>query len=158
MENDPRFSAICDADPIGFALIERETGLLGKVNERFCDLVGINKDTAESITFKEIAHPEDLKEKLYHVHALLEGGLEVLVIEKNLIREDGSKILCNFTLCPLRDIYEGCDYYLALVEDVTERKKRERRLQEKNDFLEQRVEQLEKELEIKTKELESAAI
>jgi len=156
MENDPRFSVKFDQDPIGFALIDRETSFLVKVNERFCDLVGIKKDAAERTTFMEISHPKDMKDKLLHVHELLEGGLEVLTVEKNFSRQDGTSISCNFTLCPLRDIDGEFAYYLALVEDITKNKRVERQQQEKIDLLEQRVEYLEAELERKTSELESA--
>lgn len=158
MEKDPRFSAKFDQDTIGFALIDRETSLLVKVNERFCDLVGIKKDAAESTSFMEISHPEDMKDKLLHVHELLEGGLDVLSVEKNFTRKDGTSISCNFTLCPLRDIDGECNYYLALVEDITKNKRLERKLQEKIDVLEQHVEYLEAELERKTTELEAVIL
>jgi PAS domain S-box-containing protein len=155
MEHDPRFRARFDQESIGFALIDRETSLLVKVNEKFCDLVGIEKAAAERTTFMEIGHPEDMKDKLLHVHELLEGGLEVLTVEKSFRRKDGSSISCNLTLCPLRDIDGEFGYYLALVEDITKKKRVERQLQEKVDLLEQHVEYLEAELEQKTRESKS---
>jgi len=152
---DSRFSIIFDQVLLGFALIDKNTGQLVRFNQRFCDIVGLEKDVAEGCSFMEIAHPDDLQEKLQKMHKLMEGGLGEFTLEKRFTRDDGSMVFCNLTIFSAGDSGEEPNCHLAIIEDVTARKSAEEKAQKINDLLGQRVVDLTAAFEEKTKELEA---
>jgi len=155
VEYDSRFSIKFDQVLLGFALIDKNTGQLVRVNKRFCDIVGLEKDGAEGSSFMEIAHPDDLQENLQKMHTLLEGGLGEFSLEKRFTRDDGSMIFCNLTIFSAGDSSEDPAYHLAIIEDVTARKSAEEKARKINDLLGRRVLDLTAALDEKTKELEA---
>lgn len=155
MEHDPRFRTIFDQTSLGIALLDCRTGNLIKVNKKFCDIVGLEKDVAEGSSFMAIAHPDDVLESLPTMKGLLEGGLGEFTMEKRYTRDDGSLIFCNLTVAQLWNDDEEPTNHLLIVDDITARKSAENQLQKINDLLGQRVSELTVELEAKTKELEA---
>jgi PAS domain S-box-containing protein len=155
MEYDPRFRTTFDQAGIGFALIDSQTGNLIKTNKNFCDIVGLEKDSAVGSSFMAIAHPDDVQECLHAMKGLLEGGLGEFTMEKQYTRADGSLVFCNLTFAQLWDVDEEPTYHLVIVDDTTARRSAENHLQKINDLLGQRVSELMVELEAKTKELEA---
>ena len=155
MEYDPRFRTTFDQARIGFALLDSRTGNLIKTNKDFCDIVGLEKDSAEGSSFMSIVHPDDVQENLLALKGLLEGGLGEFTMEKSYMRDDGSLVFCNLTFAQLWNGDEEPTCYLVIVDDITARKKAENHLQKINDLLGQRVSELMVELEAKTKELET---
>jgi len=155
MEHDPRFRTTFDQAGSGFALIDSRTGNLIKANKKFCDIVGLEKDSVAGSSFMAIAHPDDVQECLHSMKGLLEGGLGEFTMEKQYTRADGSLVFCNLTFAPLWDADEEPTYHLVIVDDVTARRSTENHLQKINDLLGQRVSELMVELETKTKELEA---
>jgi len=156
MGQEARFSTKIDRGEIGLAIIDRATGAFVKVNQRFCDIVGLTEEEAEGATFMEIAHPRDLQNNLENMQKLMAGGMKDFSMEKCFTRDDGSEVFCELNLFTLWDIGSEADYYLIVLEDTTERKQAEEKMQLVNDLLGRRVQELTVELEEKTKELEAA--
>ena len=155
MENDATFSVKFDQVDIGYALIDSTNGHLIKVNKKFCDIVGLEKDAAEETSFVDIAHPGDLQTNLKNMQRLLEGGLNEITIEKKFFRKDGAQVFCNLTIASLSEVDELPTYHLAVFEDISERKCAENQLKKINDMLAQRVQNLTTELDAKISELEA---
>ena len=153
MDNETRLKAIFDQAAIGFAYIESKTGRLVKVNKKFCDIIGLNKDTALSDTFMSITHPDDLQKDLENMEKLLKGDLREFSMEKRYIRKDGFIVWGNLTVSALWDSGQSPDYHIAIVEDITARKKTEEDLKNLNMMLDQRVAERTQELKDKSKRL-----
>ena len=154
MKKDARFTTKFDQVDIGYALIDSTTGHLIKVNKKFCDIAGLEVNIAEGTSFLDIGHHIDVQENLHKMQELMQGGLDELTMELNYTQEDGSIVFCNVTIASLSGAEESPMYHLAIVEDLTERKRAENRLKKTNDLLGQRVQDLMAELASKTEELE----
>lgn len=154
MEHDPRYKVDFNQGLIGLSLIDSKTGNILKANQRFCDIVGIEDHQLEGTSFMEIAHPDDLQSNLHHVQELLQGGLEELNMQKSFTKEDGTMVFCSLTIFPLWNVGDESDYYILILEDITERKRTEMQLQQINDLLGKRVVELTAALDEKLKELE----
>lgn len=148
--------AIFDKAAVGFAYIESRTGRLVEVNKKFCDIIGFKKGSGLSDTFMSITHPEDLQEDLDNMEKLLKGDVREFSMEKRYIRKNGSIVWGNLTVSALWAVGESPDYHIAIVEDITERKKAEEDLKSLNLLLDQRVEERTVELKEKSKTLEKA--
>ena len=154
MDNELRLQAIFDQAAVGFAYIESRTGRFVKVNKKLCDIIGFKKDSGASDTFMSITHPDDLQEDLDNMEKLLNGDVREFSMEKRYIRKDGSIVWGNLTVSALWAVGQSPDYHVAIVEDITERKKAEEDLKILNLLLDQRVEERTVELQEKTKNLE----
>ena len=125
MDNELRLQVIFDQAAVGFAYIESKTGRLVKVNKKFRDIIGLNKDAALSDTFMSITHPDDLQEDLDNMEKLLKGDIREFSMEKRYIRKDGSIVWGNLTVSALWASGQSPDNHIAIVEDITDRKKAE---------------------------------
>ena len=150
INNDLIFHTIFDQAAVGFAYIESRTGKLIKVNKKFCDIIGFKEKDASATTFMAITHPDDLKEDLDNMQKLLKGEQREFTIEKRYIRKDGSIVWGKLTVSALWAPGEKPDYHIAVVEDITERKRAEEQLKKLNKLLDQRVEERTTELQAKT--------
>jgi PAS domain S-box-containing protein len=156
MDNELRLQAIFDQAAVGFAYIESRTGRLIKVNKKFCNIIGFKKGSASSDTFMSITHPDDLQEDLDNMEKLLKGDIREFSMEKRYIRKDGSIVWGNLTVSALWNPGQSPDYHIAIVEDITDRKKTEEDLKNLNILLDQRVEERTEELRDKSKKLEES--
>jgi DNA-binding CsgD family transcriptional regulator len=106
----------------------------------------------ESFTFQRITHRDDLQEDLDNMKLLVEGRIREFSMEKRYLHKNGSVVWVNLTVSPLWKAGEEPAYHIAVVEDITERKKAEALLQKAKDELEIKVKERTAELE-KTVEL-----
>lgn len=148
-----RLQAIFNQAAVGFAYIESRTGRLVKVNKKFCDIIGFKKDPGVSDTFMSITHPDDLQEDLDNMEKLLNGDVREFSMEKRYIRKDGSIVWGNLTVSALWIPGQSPDYHIAIVEDITDRKKAEEELKNLNLLLDQRVSERTEELQEESQKL-----
>jgi PAS domain S-box-containing protein len=150
MDNELRLQAIFDQAAVGFAYIESRTGRIIKVNKKFCNIIGFKKGSGSSDTFMSITHPDDLQEDLDNMQKLLKGEVREFSMEKRYIRKDGSIVWGNLTVSALWAVGQKPDYHIAIVEDITDRKKVEEELKNLNLLLDHRVEERTAELQDKS--------
>jgi PAS domain S-box-containing protein len=153
MDNELRLKAIFDQAAVGFAYIESRTGRIVKVNKKFCNIIGFKKGSGASDTFMSITHPDDLQEDLDNMKKLLEGDVREFSMEKRYIRKDGSIVWGNLTVSALWAEGQSPDYHIAIVEDITDRKKIEEELKNLNLLLNHRVSERTEELQEESKKL-----
>jgi PAS domain S-box-containing protein len=153
MKKESRFNTIFELTARGFSVINSRNGQLVEVNQKFCDMFGLKKDEVSATTFMEITHPDDLQADLDNMQRLIDGEVREFSMEKRYIHNDGSLVWGHLTVAALWDVGEEPDYHLAIVEDITMRKRAEEKLKHANDLLEQRVEQRTARLKDKTRVL-----
>src|SRR4028119_373210 len=83
------------------------------------------------MTFSDITHPDDLEADLVQVRAMLRGDNEPYTMEKRYVRKDGSPVWVNLTVSLVREASGEPRYFIAMVEDISERK----RIEEERDLL-----------------------
>jgi PAS domain S-box-containing protein len=129
-ESEERFRAIFEHSAVGVAQIDTKTGQFLRINKKFCDIVGYTRDEMTAATFMKITHPDDLKTDLDNIEKLKAGKIREFTYEKRYFRKDGSIVWVNLALSPMWDIDQKPTYHIAVIEDITERKRLESQLQQ----------------------------
>lgn len=121
LESEEKYRSIFEQAPVGIAHMS-EDGRLGKVNQRFCDIVGYSADELKHLTYLDITHPDDLEESLSLVRQVNEREVDSSSREKRYLRKDGSVVWVNATRSAILGANNEVKYYLGIVEDITQRK------------------------------------
>jgi two-component system, sensor histidine kinase and response regulator len=119
--SEQNFRQIFEEAPIGMAVVGLDSRY-AQVNASLCNMVGYSEEELTSRTTSEITHREDIdKDKQLTQRLLSEAGRTF--VEKRYVRKDGEIIWATRTACLMRDESGKPRQYLAMVEDITQRKK-----------------------------------
>ena len=124
---EDRFQATFEQAAVGIAHMTQE-GMWLRANQRLCDIVGYSREELFAIGFREITHPDDYEIDFPQLRQMLEGELQRYSIEKRYIRKDGELIWVNVSASLAFDRKGAPDYFIAVIEDITERKQAEQEL------------------------------
>jgi len=133
-ESEEMFRATFEQAAVGIAHVAPDGRWL-RVNRKLCDIVGYSRDELMKLTFQEITHPEDLEADLAYVKQILAGEIHTYSMEKRYVRKDGSIVWINLTRSLVRKPSGEPKYFVAFIEDITERKQMEEALQLKQYML-----------------------
>jgi PAS domain S-box-containing protein len=138
IESEARFRGAFENAAVGASMVDLK-GQFIKVNRALCKMLGYSEEELLSKTFSEITHPDDVQTGLDAAKKLVSGELNHTVIEKRYVRKDGQLINVIISPAIIRDSDDNPQYFVALFQDITERKKAERKvaasLQEKEVLL-----------------------
>src|SRR5574337_142850 len=115
------FRAVFEQVAVGMAQVETLTGRLVLVNDRFCEIVGYSRDELLGRTWQDLTHPDDVKPDQESVDRMV-ATQAPYSRQKRYVRKDGSVIWVNIAVSPMRAPTRKA-LQIAVVEDVTERKK-----------------------------------
>ncbi|MGZ7134461.1 MAG: PAS domain S-box protein [Methanobacterium sp.] len=145
-ENEEFLRAIFDNAASGIAVGNLEGHVLNS-NSAFESILGYSKDELRDMSFSDFTHPDDVMIEWPLIEDVLAGKTDHYEIEKRYIRKNNTviwvKLIGSFIAGPDKEILNG----IAIIEDITERKKLEKELKESHDNLEQRVEERTVEIE-----------
>ena len=105
------------------------------VNDRLCAILGYPREELLRLTFQDITHPEDLAMGLHHVRQLLSGEIKTFSTEKRYLRKDRSLVWAHLTVSLVRTAAGEPRHFIAIVEDITDRKHAEDETRELRDNL-----------------------
>ena len=123
-ESEERFRATFEHAAVGAAHVGIDGRWL-RVNRRLSEIVGYEREELLERTFQDITHPDDLEEYLEQMRLMLEGELQTYTMEKRYLRKGGPEVWVNLTISLVRDASGEPAYFIAVVEDISERKKTE---------------------------------
>src|SRR5271155_4595091 len=135
MESEAKvLQAVFDHAALGIAQISLDGSWL-RVNNRYCEILGYCE--AELLTRKvwDITRPPDYDEVSRGRRQLLEGAISSHTMEKRFVRKDGTVFWGRLNRSLVRDSDNQPQYFIALVEDITEKKQAERALLESEQRL-----------------------
>lgn len=116
------FHAIFEQAAVGIALIETPTGRFLRINQRYCEIVGLSRGDMTDTTFMAITHPDDLQADLNNMEELKAGRIHRFSMEKRYVRSDGSIVWVELTVSPMWEPGKQPTFHVAVVQDITERK------------------------------------
>jgi PAS domain S-box-containing protein len=138
-ESEERFRHTIDDAPIGMALVSLD-GHFVRVNRAFCEVVGHDPAQLANLTFRDITHPEDREIDRESAEQLVRGEIPRYQLEKRYIRRDATVVDIMFSASLLRVPAGAPLYYIAQMQDITERKRVEKELRDANAFLDAIIE------------------
>ncbi len=126
-ESEAKFRASFDQSPIGAAIVSLDYRFQ-RVNDELCRLTGYSPAELTSRTFLDITHPEDMAESIKLGERLARGEIKPYQIDKRYIRKDGEVVWVRLSVRLVKDAQGAPRYFLAMMEDITERKALEAQL------------------------------
>jgi PAS domain S-box-containing protein len=128
-ESEERFRSYFELGLIGMAITSPTKGML-EVNDEICKILGYERDELLKMTWAEMTHPDDLAADVANFDRVIAGEIDGYNLDKRFIRKDGRIIDTTISVKALRDADGAVDYFVSLLEDVTERKRAEEALRE----------------------------
>jgi PAS domain S-box-containing protein len=133
-ESEERFRVSFYQAAVGIA----QTGIDGQwmlLNDRFCEFLGYSREELRGKTFIDITHPDDREASVTAVHKLLASEIASWSTEKRYIRKDGVTVWGRVRVSLVRDQRKRPLYFIAVVEDITERMLAQEKLRESEQRL-----------------------
>ncbi len=127
-ESEERFRAAFEQAAVGISQ-NGPDGRWLRANQKLCEIVGYTCEELLEKRFQDITHSDDLEADLGHVRRLLAGEVETYSMEKRYLRRDGSVVWVNVALSLVREPSGEPKYFIAVVEDISERKILEQQLE-----------------------------
>jgi len=141
-ESEERFRNTFEQAAVGMAHVDSE-GRFIRINKRYCDIVGYSTDEIPGLSFQQITHPDDLDADIENVRRCINGEIDNYAIEKRYIRKNGSVVWVKLTVAIVRKNPREGDYFIAVVEDISDRVKAQRQLESRTAELSRSNEELE---------------
>ncbi len=128
-ESEERYRTTFEQAAVGIVHTSIEGQYL-RCNARFAEIIGYPQEEVSGLSFQQITVAEDLESDDVSLHNLQGGAAEIPSMEKRYVRKDGSLVWVRVTLSSQRDGEGKILYFIAIVEDIQERKEAEARLTE----------------------------
>jgi len=97
-------------------------GLMHRMNQRFCDILGYAEDELRGMSFRDLVHPEDLPFAAELGQHVLRQEVQDLSVELRCLRKDGQPAWISLTISSMRD-NTGAPRPTFVVQDISHRKK-----------------------------------
>ena len=123
--SEEQFRAMFDVAPVGVAQADPATGRWLAVNPRMCLITGYRAEELLAMQVPEITHPEDRDWDWELFQSVVKGEAPEYRLEKRYLKKDGSIAWVNVNMVVLRDAAGRPTRTLAMIEDITERKRSE---------------------------------
>ena len=122
-----QFSLAFAHAPIGMAIVGRDYRL-HRANRALCEMLGYSQRELLERSLLDLTHPDDRKRGRALAGQLLRGEIPCYRLERRCLTKDGRQLSLDLTALLVRDNQNNPLYGLAMVEDVTERKRAEEAL------------------------------
>jgi PAS domain S-box-containing protein len=123
--SEQRFRALFDQAAVGVAQADALTGKYLQVNQRYCQITGRTADELADLTAVAITHPDYILRDRELVGQVIAGVIREFTVEKRYIRKDASEVWVQVTVSAMWEPNAQPDYFIAVAQDITERKKME---------------------------------
>ncbi|MDP7701466.1 PAS domain S-box protein [Mycobacterium sp. TY815] len=128
-DTDAIFKAVFDSAPIGIAVVGLD-GSFRWVNQQLCRITGYDERELTQLTFQDITFPDDLNSDLHEATRLLHGEISSYQLDKRYYAKDGHLIWIHLSGSMVRDADGQPLHFIALVEDISARKRDEELLRQ----------------------------
>jgi PAS domain S-box-containing protein len=129
-QRERQFRSTFENAAIGIAHVALDGHIL-QFNRRFCEIAGYLPDDIIGKTCEQITFADDWEAERVQMRHLLDEQTDHYAIEKRYIRGDGSPVWVNLTRSIQRDEAGRPEYFIVIVEDISDRKRAEEALRER---------------------------
>jgi PAS domain S-box-containing protein len=119
-KSEQRFRSYFELPLVGIAISSPDKGWL-EANDKLCDIFGYSRQELRQMTWAELTHPDDLPADVEQFQRVLAGEIEGYSLDKRFIRKEGQTIHASISTRCVRRTDGSIDYFVALVQDITER-------------------------------------
>ena len=126
-ESEERYRSTFEQIAVGILHTSLDGRFL-RFNPHFAKIIGYPPEEIHGLTFKEITAPDSLAVSLDVQQKLVSGELSSASWEKRYIRKDGNLTWARVTVSVQRDADGHALHFIAVVEDINEKKEADGRL------------------------------
>lgn len=138
-ESEERYRTFFELGAVGMAQANPVTGQLLRVNDRLCEITGYTREELCAMTVRHLTHPDDRQSDWDKFSAMVRGETPEYDNEKRYVRKNGDVIWVRVAARVLRDASGAPLRTVAVILDITERKRAEEAIKALNLTLEERV-------------------
>jgi PAS domain S-box-containing protein len=120
-DSEGRFRATFENAAVGVAMVAPDGSIL-RANNSFARMLGYSIEELMVRTFQDITHPDDLASNLSIRNKTLNGETDGYCIEKRYVRKDGAIIWALLTVGCVRKTDVSVDYFVSVIQDISDRK------------------------------------
>jgi diguanylate cyclase (GGDEF)-like protein/PAS domain S-box-containing protein len=128
-ESEERFRIAFEDAPVGVALVDLD-GHRFRANRALCEMLGCSEQDLLGTDYLEYVHPEDREISTEHFRRTLEEGAGTYTLERRYVHADGHVVWNLTSVSLIRDSKGQPSYFVCFHQDITERKRAEKALQE----------------------------
>tara|TARA_R110002110_G_scaffold10383_1_gene50977 strand:+ start:6524 stop:8032 length:1509 start_codon:yes stop_codon:yes gene_type:complete len=115
---------ICHGDP---------DGNIFEANTKLCDMLGYSKDELTALSFQDFTHPDDLATSIEKIFQAIDGKIDEYFLEKRYFTKSGATIWCRTSVSVVRNSAQSISYFICIIQDITDRKNSELKIQQLKD-------------------------
>jgi PAS domain S-box-containing protein len=134
-ESEERFRGTFENAAVGIAHKDL-TGRFLRVNPKLCDVVGYTREELLTRTWRDITDPADLAASLEWYARLMSGESPSFSLEKRYLCKDRSSVWVEVSVSLQRDEAGSPSYAIAMIQDISQRKRLERELRQAKETAE----------------------
>ncbi len=127
--SEEQFKGSFKFSAIGMAIVSLE-GKWVAVNNKLCQYLDYTAEELKATTFQDVTHPEDLETDLGYLSEILEGKRETYQMEKRYFKKNRDIIWVVLSVSLVKDYDGNPVHFVSQIEDISNRKKAEKELQE----------------------------
>ncbi len=139
-QSEQLFRSVFENSMIGMATTSPQKGWL-TVNRTLCDILGYEHDELQRMTWAEFTHPDDLAVDVAYFNRVLTGEIDGYDLDKRFIRKSGEIVDVYIAARAIRRSDHSIDHFVALVQNITPRKRIEEQLRASEAALSAAVDQ-----------------
>ena len=151
-ESEARFRNVFEHAGTGIA-IANLYGNSAQCNPAYCSMLGYTEEELRHVEFSQLVHPEDRDANQAGIRRLLTEELPSFEIENRYVHKNGDAVWVHKFVSLLRDHERRPKFLVALVTDITQRRKVEQDLHHAKERLQRWNVELEEAVNRKTAEL-----
>jgi len=126
-ESEERFRKIFEESPISIAMTGKDLSII-RANAAFCKMLGYKEEELKSVTLRNFTHPDYIAGDDISFLRMVAEEIPVYHTENRYIRKDKTVIWGSATMSIIRNNNDEVQYFLAMIEDITQRKEAEAEL------------------------------
>jgi diguanylate cyclase (GGDEF)-like protein/PAS domain S-box-containing protein len=126
-ERENLFRAIFEQAAVGIAQLSL-SGQFIKVNQKFCDILGYSTTEIYTKNYRDITASESQDISRQFIQELWQNKTRYFSLEKKYITPNGSTVWGNVTVSMIRSLSGEPEYFLAVLQEISDRKKIEEAL------------------------------
>jgi PAS domain S-box-containing protein len=150
-ESEARLRATVEQATAGVARCDTN-GRIVFANQTLCKMLGYTEPELIGKSLADVTYRDDLKKTMRLFQRMIQLG-KPYEVEKRYVRKDGSVLWADVSASAVREPNGKAQSTVAVIVDITARKKVEQALQKSNEALEQLVDQRTKALSVANAEL-----
>ncbi|MFO1420606.1 MAG: EAL domain-containing protein [Candidatus Competibacteraceae bacterium] len=125
--SETRFRSFFESSPVGLCLTGPDKRWL-EINDRLCEMLGYRREQLIGLSWAELTHPDDTPTDVAHFERVMSRRIDGYSLDKRFIRQDGGLLHANVSTRCVRRTNGSVDYFVTVVQDITERKQAEERI------------------------------